>query len=264
MARTEILISGFGGQGVVRIGQTIGLAAVLSDLQTTMLVSHGTETRGGYVRTQVVLSDETVDSPVVESPDIFCAMSKAAYERFYRMADESGLIIYDSAYVEPDLTAAARQIAVPARDLSANKFGKELFANMILYGYMIRILNGKIRKEQAIEALKQRIPRALEENLKAFELGFHLGYADIYEEIDITDAVCPITFVKAKVAMEELESGQVLAIRMNDGEPVQNVPRSMKEEGHQVLKLTDNEDGTYTLFVRKGEEQKAASERNRT
>lgn len=175
MARTEILISGFGGQGVVRIGQTIGLAAVLSDLQTTMLVSHGTETRGGYVRTQVVLSDEIVDSPVVESPDIFCAMSKAAYERFYRMSDERGLIIYDPAYVEPDPDSKAVQIAVPARNLSAEKFGKELFANMILYGYIVRFLDGKIGKEQAVEALKQRIPRALEENLEAFETGFELG-----------------------------------------------------------------------------------------
>ena len=46
----------------------------------------------------------------------------------------------------------------------------------------------------------------------------------------------------------------ILAIKMNDGEPVQNVPRSVKEEGHQILKLEDNEDGTYTLIVRKVEE----------
>lgn len=72
-------------------------------------------------------------------------------------------------------------------------------------------------------------------------------------EVDITDKVCPLTFVKAKVSLEELEDGEVLAIRMNDGEPVQNVPRSMKEEGHQVLKLKDNEDGTYTLYVKKVE-----------
>ena len=71
----------------------------------------------------------------------------------------------------------------------------------------------------------------------------------IDETVDITDVVCPLTFVKAKVAMEELEIGQVLSVHMNDGEPVQNVPRSMKEEGHKILKLEDNEDGTYTLYV---------------
>lgn len=74
------------------------------------------------------------------------------------------------------------------------------------------------------------------------------------EQVDITDKVCPLTFVKAKVSLDELEDGQILAIRMNDGEPVQNVPRSIKEEGHQILKLTDNEDGTYTLYVKKVEE----------
>ena len=75
----------------------------------------------------------------------------------------------------------------------------------------------------------------------------------IDETVDITDKVYPLTFVKAKVALEELDDGEVIAIRMNDGEPVQNVPRSVKEEGHQILKLVDNEDGTYNLIVRKVE-----------
>ncbi|MBR1693754.1 MAG: sulfurtransferase TusA family protein [Lachnospiraceae bacterium] len=75
------------------------------------------------------------------------------------------------------------------------------------------------------------------------------------EEVDITDKVCPLTFVKEKVTLDELDDGQVLAIRMNDGETEKNVPRSIKEEGHQILKLVDNEDGTYTLYVRKVEEE---------
>ena len=76
----------------------------------------------------------------------------------------------------------------------------------------------------------------------------------IDDTVDITDVVCPVTFVKAKVALEELDEGQILSIRMNDGEPVQIVPRSIKEEGHQILKLDDNEDGTYTLYVKKVED----------
>jgi len=73
----------------------------------------------------------------------------------------------------------------------------------------------------------------------------------IDESIDITDVVCPLTFVKAKVALEEMENGQILSIRLNDGEPVQNVPRSIKDEGHQILKLAENGDSTYNLIVRK-------------
>ena len=70
--------------------------------------------------------------------------------------------------------------------------------------------------------------------------------------IDITDVVCPITFVKVKVAIEELEDGQILEVKMNEGEPIQNVPRSLKDEGHKVVELNDNEDGTFTLFVEAG------------
>jgi TusA-related sulfurtransferase len=76
----------------------------------------------------------------------------------------------------------------------------------------------------------------------------------IDDTVDITDVVCPITFVKVKVALEELDIGQILCVHMNDGEPVQNVPRSCKEEGQQVLKLIDNQDGTYDLIVKKLEE----------
>jgi len=74
------------------------------------------------------------------------------------------------------------------------------------------------------------------------------------DTVDITDVVCPVTFVKAKVAMEELDVGQILRVHMNDGEPCQNVPRSFKEEGQKVLRLIDNKDGTYDLLVKKMEE----------
>ena len=74
----------------------------------------------------------------------------------------------------------------------------------------------------------------------------------VTDTVDITDVVCPVTFVKTKVALEELEEGEILQVHLNDGEPVQNVPGSVKDEGHQVLKLQDNGDGTYELYIRKG------------
>lgn len=72
------------------------------------------------------------------------------------------------------------------------------------------------------------------------------------EFLDITDVVCPITFVKVKVALEDLDDGKILEVHLNEGEPIQNVPRSLKDEGHKILNLQDNEDGTFTLFVEKG------------
>jgi hypothetical protein len=88
--RIEILVSGFGGQGVVRLGQIVGTAAVNQGFRVTMLKSHGTEQRGGYVRTQVVLSKEEIDSPLVEDPDYFCSFSSAAYQQFGHMMKDQG------------------------------------------------------------------------------------------------------------------------------------------------------------------------------
>ena len=70
--------------------------------------------------------------------------------------------------------------------------------------------------------------------------------------IDITDVVCPVTFVKVMVAIEELEDGQTLEVRLNDGEPIQNVPRSLKEEGHKVTSVRQEDDGVYVITVLKG------------
>jgi TusA-related sulfurtransferase len=76
--------------------------------------------------------------------------------------------------------------------------------------------------------------------------------AHIDARVDITNVVCPVTFVKTKVALEELEDGQVLEVKLNSGEPIQNVPRSLKDEGHQVINVTQAEDGAFLLTVVKG------------
>ena len=76
------------------------------------------------------------------------------------------------------------------------------------------------------------------------------------DRVDITDVQCPVTFVKTKVALEELDEGQVLQVHMNGGEPAQNVPRSVKEEGHEILKLQENEDGTFASLQIQGVEYK--------
>ena len=71
------------------------------------------------------------------------------------------------------------------------------------------------------------------------------------DEVDLTDAVCPMTFVRAKAAIEELEIGQVLKVHLNEGEPMQNVPRSLMDDGQQVLRLAPSDEGTFDLYVKK-------------
>jgi 2-oxoglutarate ferredoxin oxidoreductase subunit gamma len=170
-ARTEILISGFGGQGVVRMGQILGLCAINQGHRVTMLKSHGTETRGGYVRAQLVISPEYVDSPVVEHADIFVAFSQPAYRKFYELC--AGTVMYDPELVETLRDdAPERHVAVAATQLSKDRFANQLFANMIMLGALTRVAGldyAAMRK-----AMVEVIPRFHEQNLAALELGHTL------------------------------------------------------------------------------------------
>ncbi len=169
--RTEILISGFGGQGVIRMAQILGLCAINEGHKVTMLKSHGTETRGGYVRAQLVISPEYVDSPVVENAAIFVAFSAPAYKKFYDLC--RGKILYDPEMVEevrPD--EPERHVAIPATALAKEHFGNVLFANMIMLGALTRLTGMDF--EAMKKAMLQVIPRFHEQNLKALALGYNL------------------------------------------------------------------------------------------
>lgn len=169
--RIEILASGFGGQGVVRLGQIVGVAAVNQGLRVTMLKSHGTEQRGGYVRTQLVLSSDEIDSPLVESPDYFVAMSSAAYRQFGPMVTE-GMILYDPDMVEIDDDKPVKQVAVPARKTAVQELGREIYSNTVMLGALTGATAGLMEKENMLATMLKIIPKFKEENKKAFELGY--------------------------------------------------------------------------------------------
>lgn len=170
--RIEIVASGFGGQGVVRLGQIVGETAVKQGLHVTMLKSHGTEMRGGYVRSQVVISKEIIDSPMCESPDYFVALSSAAYKRFKDTVPEDGIIIYDPAFVEEiDESLQCTQKAFPAKDLSIEHFDNALFANTLVLGVMARIIEG-LNKDTVLESILAIIPKFHDRNRKAFQIGY--------------------------------------------------------------------------------------------
>jgi 2-oxoglutarate ferredoxin oxidoreductase subunit gamma len=184
--RTEILISGFGGQGVVRMGQILGLCAIKQGHRVTMLKSHGTETRGGYVRAQLVISPGYVDSPVVENADVFVAFSAPAYKRFYGFC--RGTILYDPEMVAdvradraeapgradaPEGRAAPPvHVAVPATQLAKERFNNVLFANMVMLGALTRLAGMDYEAMKA--AMLEVIPRFHAENLAAMEAGYTL------------------------------------------------------------------------------------------
>ncbi|MGD2185714.1 MAG: 2-oxoacid:acceptor oxidoreductase family protein [Desulfobacterales bacterium] len=171
--RIEILVSGFGGQGVVRLGQIVGTAAVNQGYRVTMLKSHGTEQRGGYVRTQVVFSKEEIDSPLVEDPDYFCSFSSAAYKQFGHMMKD-GVILYDPATVEIDESRPLKQIAVPAKDTAVNKLGRPIYANIVMLGALSAAAADVLDKKNMLETMLGIIPKFKDENKNAFEMGYQM------------------------------------------------------------------------------------------
>lgn len=168
--RKEILASGFGGQGVVRLGQIVGTAAMRQGFRVTMLKSHGTEQRGGYVRAQVVISPEEIDSPLVENPDYFCAFSSAAYKQFSHLIDH-GMVLYDPTTVEVDESKTIKHVVVPAKDTAVEKFGRPIFANTIMLGALTKAADF-LDKKIVLTTMLELVPRFKEENKKAFEVGY--------------------------------------------------------------------------------------------
>jgi 2-oxoglutarate ferredoxin oxidoreductase subunit gamma len=168
-ARTEVLISGFGGQGVIRMGQILGLCAIKQGHRVTMLKSHGTETRGGYVRAQLVISPTYVDSPVVENADVFVAFSAPAYRKFFDLC--RGTVLYDPEMVEA-VRADERHVAVPATQIAKERLDNVLFANMIMLGALTRLAGMDYGAMK--QAMLDVIPRFHEQNLAAMEIGYTL------------------------------------------------------------------------------------------
>ena len=70
-------------------------------------------------------------------------------------------------------------------------------------------------------------------------------------ELDITGYLCPMTFVRTRLALDRLDPGQILAVRLKGEEPRTNIPKTATDQGHEVLAATNNEDGTTTLLIRK-------------
>jgi len=175
--RIEIVASGFGGQGVVRLGQILGQAAVKQGLHVTMLKSHGTEMRGGYVRSQVVISPKTIDSPMCETPDYLVALSGAAYNRFKGTVPADGMILYDPGFVASvDASIPCVHHPVCAKDLSVERFGRPIFANTIILGALAKQLEDVLDRRIVLESLLEVIPKFHDENKEAFRLGYgHQG-----------------------------------------------------------------------------------------
>lgn len=176
MARTEIRISGLGGQGVILSGYILGRAAAIFDTNfATMTQSFGPEARGSACSCQVILSDERVLYPYIRKPQILVVMSQEAYDKFAPELSEDGILLIDSDLVKINgRHGQATTFGIPATRF-AEELGRKIVLNIIMIGFFTAMTD--IVKEDAVrEAILQSIPKGTEElNLKAFKRGLDYG-----------------------------------------------------------------------------------------
>jgi len=172
----EILITGFGGQGIVLTGAILGRAATIHDhLHATMTQSYGPEARGGSCSSQVVISEEEILFPYVENPRVLIAMSQAGYDKNVETLVDDGLLVWDTDLVEPkELKTGWTHYNIPATRFS-EELGNKMMANIVMLGFL-----SAVSDLVSMEALKKAVlssvpPRTKEKNETAFDRGREYG-----------------------------------------------------------------------------------------
>jgi 2-oxoglutarate ferredoxin oxidoreductase subunit gamma len=180
--RKEIRIAGFGGQGIILAGIVIGKAAALHDgIHAVQTQSYGPEARGGASRTEVVLSDQEIDYPKVQSPDILVAMSHQALMAYLDDLKDGGILIVDpDMIVEEEVMPFVKEHNIHYYRASATKtaekeIGLSIVANIVMIGAITKITN-VVTVEAAEKAITGSVPPGTEaKNLAAFEAGLKLA-----------------------------------------------------------------------------------------
>jgi 2-oxoglutarate ferredoxin oxidoreductase subunit gamma len=167
--RREIRISGFGGQGIGLAGYVLGRALSLyAGLEAVMTQAYGPEARGGASSADIVASDEMIDYPFVEHPDILVALSQEAYARFRPIARPDALILIDAELIHPLPEDAVR--AIPATRL-ADELGVRMATNMVMLGFFTAV-TGLLTPGEMKQSIETSVSaKTLRSNMRAFEAG---------------------------------------------------------------------------------------------
>jgi 2-oxoglutarate ferredoxin oxidoreductase subunit gamma len=176
MAKTEVKIGGFGGQGVILSGYILGRAATIYDNKhATMIQSFGPEARGSACSVQLIVADEPIAYPYITMPGVMVVMSQEAYSKFSPELAPGGLLITEKELVSPhNLRKDVRHIAIPATRI-AEELGRKLVLNIVMMGFMTAVTD-LVGVEAMRSAVKASVPKGTEElNLNAFERGFAFG-----------------------------------------------------------------------------------------
>jgi 2-oxoglutarate ferredoxin oxidoreductase subunit gamma len=135
--KTDLIIAGFGGQGVLFAGQLLAHAALAADLHTTWYPSYGPEMRGGTANCTVVIADEPIGSPVVARPEAAIVLNLPSLDRYEPLVRPGGLLIVNASLIDREVQRTDIDvIAIPADDVAA-ELGNPRLTNMVLVGALL-------------------------------------------------------------------------------------------------------------------------------
>lgn len=177
-AEKEILITGFGGQGIILIGNILGKAATIHDLKhATMIQAFGPEARGGSCSSQVIISEEEILFPYVQHPQVLICMSQEGFEKNIASLSPEGLLIWDTDLVETgDLDPGWTAYHIAATRF-AEKLGNKMMANIVMLGFLSAV-SELVQLGSLRQAVLSSVPaKTRETNTKAFERGREYGEA---------------------------------------------------------------------------------------
>ena len=175
MSRTEILIGGVGGQGVVLSGILLGTAATLfAGKKAVQTQSYSSELRGGSARAEVIISEEPVSDPQVRKPDILIALAEEALPRYIGKIRPKGLLVIDSDLVKGAKPGDYEILSIPATSIADKEMGNIIVANLVILGALMK--KTSLLPIDAMEkAIEMSVPKKAKTlNLNAFRRGLEL------------------------------------------------------------------------------------------
>lgn len=172
----KIIVAGFGGQGVLSLGQMIAYAAMYENKAVTWLPSYGPEMRGGTANCSVIVDDKEVASPVIAVPDCLIAMNKPSLDKFQKKVKAGGLIVINSSLISEKVSRSdVKAIYVDANEI-AHKIGNDKASNLVVLGAYIKASNLFTREIMlsTIAKVFSAKPKFIPSNQAAFVAGYEL------------------------------------------------------------------------------------------
>jgi 2-oxoglutarate ferredoxin oxidoreductase subunit gamma len=174
----EIIFSGVGGQGLLLNGNLLGAATAIHEKrQAVMTCAYGSESRGTFTKSDLIISEDYIDFPEVLEADVVVALAQVAYDRYVKTMKEGSILLYNSNQIN-ESTSAAKQVGLPMDDLSVQA-GNKAAVNMVSLGALIA-LTDCCKTESIKKSISERFEGRqgiIDSNLQAYDLGYKAAKA---------------------------------------------------------------------------------------